>query len=60
MRGSLPLALLALGRSEAAAGDADAARRALDEGAAVAKGTGATINLADIEAERDLLLAGTR
>jgi class 3 adenylate cyclase/tetratricopeptide (TPR) repeat protein len=60
MRWSLPLALLALGRCEAAAGDADAARRALDEGAAVAKSTGAKINLADIEAERDLLLAGTR
>jgi tetratricopeptide (TPR) repeat protein len=57
---SLPLALLALARAAAATGDADAARRALDEGAAIAKRTGATVNLEDIEAERDLLPAGSR
>jgi class 3 adenylate cyclase/tetratricopeptide (TPR) repeat protein len=60
MHWPLPLALLALARAEAAADDADAARSALDEGAAVARRTGAKVNLADIEAERDLLPAGAR
>ena len=57
---SLPLALLALGRAAAAAGDADAARHALDEGVVIARKTGAKVNLEDIEAERDLLPAGSR
>ena len=57
---SLPLSLLALGRAEAEGGDAGAARRALDEGATVAKRTGAKEKLAEIEVERDLLPAGAR
>ncbi len=50
----LPLALHALGRARAAAGE-DGAREALDEAAAVAERTGALVNLEAIEASRQEL-----
>ncbi|HEX6752160.1 MAG TPA: adenylate/guanylate cyclase domain-containing protein [Solirubrobacterales bacterium] len=53
---SLPLALLALGRARAAAGE-PGAREALDEAAAVTEGTGAMTTLASVEEERDRLAA---
>jgi class 3 adenylate cyclase/tetratricopeptide (TPR) repeat protein len=52
---SLPVALLALGRAELAAGRREEAMAAFDEGAEVARETGALSLLADIEAERDTL-----
>ncbi len=57
LRWSLPLALLALARARAAAGE-DGAHEALDEAAAVATETGSLISLEAIEAERDALAAG--
>ncbi len=53
---SLPLALLALGRARAAAGE-PGAREALDEAAAVTEGTGAKTTLASVEEERDRIAA---
>jgi class 3 adenylate cyclase/tetratricopeptide (TPR) repeat protein len=57
LRWSQPLALLALGRARAAAGE-DGAREALDEAAAVATETGSLNSLEAIEAERHALGAG--
>ncbi|HEX5609479.1 MAG TPA: adenylate/guanylate cyclase domain-containing protein [Solirubrobacterales bacterium] len=54
---SLPLALLALGRAQVEAGLHEEALAAFDEGAEVARETGALSLLADIEAERDALAA---
>jgi class 3 adenylate cyclase/tetratricopeptide (TPR) repeat protein len=56
MRWSLPLAILALARSRAAAGDPDVTD-VLDEAAAIAQETGALTTLAAIEEERDALIA---
>lgn len=53
---SLPLALLALGRARAAAGE-PGAREALDEAAAITEETGALTTLASVEEERDRLAA---
>ena len=54
---SLPLAILAVARTRAAAGETDVSA-ILDEAAAVAKQTGAVTTLAAIEEERDALAAG--
>ena len=56
MRWSLPLALLATGRTRAAAG-LDGADAALDEAAVAAEETGAVTSLAAIEEEREALAA---
>jgi adenylate cyclase len=53
---SLPLALRALGRARAAAGE-PGAREALDEAAAITGETGALTTLAAVEEERDRLAA---
>ncbi len=54
---SLPLAILALARARAAAGDPDV-NDVLDEAARVAEETGAMTSLAAIEEERESLAAG--
>ena len=54
---SLPLAILALARARAAAGDPDV-NDVLDEAAAVAEKTGAMTSLTSIEEERESLAAG--
>jgi class 3 adenylate cyclase/tetratricopeptide (TPR) repeat protein len=56
---SLPLTLQALGLARSAAGRDDAGK-ALDEGAAVAERTGATISLEGIELARQAIGAGAR
>jgi tetratricopeptide (TPR) repeat protein len=54
---SLPLAILALARARAAAGDSDV-HAVLDEAAAAAEDTGAMTTLGAIEEEREALAAG--
>jgi adenylate cyclase len=54
---SLPLALHALGRTLAEAGDGERARAAFDEAAELAEGTGATAALEEIQADREALVA---
>ena len=56
MRWSLPLAILAVARTRAAAGEADVDAQ-LDEAAAIAHETGAMTTLAAIEEERETLAA---
>ena len=53
---SLPLAILAIARARAAAG-LDGIEEALDEAAAIAKGTGAMTTLSAIAEERESLAA---
>ncbi len=55
LRWSLPLALLALGRGRAAAGDPEGAHEAIAEAAEVAKATGAMQTLEAIEEGREAL-----
>jgi adenylate cyclase len=55
---SLPMALRALGRARAEAGDDEGARNALDEAAAIAESSRALVVLGEIEADRQSLVAG--
>jgi tetratricopeptide (TPR) repeat protein len=57
---SMPLALLALGRARLARGEDDAAREALEEGAAIAESTGAIVSRRSIQEAIDAIGAGAR
>jgi class 3 adenylate cyclase/tetratricopeptide (TPR) repeat protein len=59
-RWSLPLALLAQARAEAANGEGEAARDSLDEAARCATEIGSSLSLEEIEAEREALSTGAR